>query len=202
MNRVGFNRKGGRIKTDAPKVSIDRGFVAHIVIAAVDAVLGSVAAVIAAVTSTAVDQVITTGLINPAVPRNVTATAGGTPTDIKAIQVTVTGTNFADEVITEILPAFTLDTAGTVTGNKAFKTITSVTIPAHDGLGATTSIGLGAKLGLPFKLEHNTVLYSFKDDALQGTAPTVATSLTALESNTFTLANALNAKKVDLYLVV
>jgi len=36
--------------------------------------------------------------------------------------------NEAGEAITETLPAFTVDTAGTVTGSKAFKTITSITI--------------------------------------------------------------------------
>ena len=47
-------------------------------------------------------QVITTGITSPAVPRNVTATAGGTAGDIKAVQVTVTGTNMAGAVITSI----------------------------------------------------------------------------------------------------
>jgi len=56
---------------------------------------------------------------------------GGTAGDIKAVQVTITGTNYNNEVITEDLPAFTENTAGTVTGSKAFKTVTEVVIPAH-----------------------------------------------------------------------
>lgn len=195
-------KKGQRIKTDAPGVSVDQAFLAHIRVVAASAILGVAAAALAAVVSTAQQQVITVGLTSPAYPRNVTATAGGTATDIKAIQITVVGTNFADEVISEILPAFTVDTAGTVTGSKAFKTITSVTIPAHDGVGATTSIGFGAKLGIPYKLDHNTVTQAHRNKTVEGTLPTVTVSSTALESNTFTLNSALNGTQVDVYLFV
>ncbi|MNR21829.1 hypothetical protein D3C85_1387520 [compost metagenome] len=77
-----------------------------------------------------------------------------------------------------------------------------MTIPAHDGTGATTSIGFGAKLGLPYKLAHNTVLHAFRGDTREGTAPTVTTSATAVESNTVTLNSALNGTAVDVYLMV
>lgn len=155
--------------------------------------------VLAAVTDTGAQQVITTGLTSPDVPRNITATAGGTEADIKAIQVIVAGTNFAGEAITETLPAFTVNAAGTVTGSKAFATVTSVTIPAHDDTGATTAIGWGSKLGLPDKLAHNTVLLAALDNVVEGTAPTVAVSATAVESNTVTLNSALDGSAVDVY---
>ena len=151
---------------------------------------------------TAAPDVITEGITQPSVPRNITATAGGTAGDIAAIQVTVEGTNYADEPISETLGAFTEDTAGTVAGNKAFKTVTKVTIPAHDGTGATTAIGFGEKLGLPFKLAHNTVLAAYKDNVLESTAPGVTTSATHVENNTVDLNNALNSKAVDVYLIV
>jgi hypothetical protein len=108
----------------------------------------------------------------------------------------------ADEVITETLPVFTANTAGTVEGSKAFKTITSITIPAHDGTGATTSIGFGDLLGLPYKLAHNTVDAAYVDNAKESTAPTVAVSSTAIESNTIDLNTALSGKVVDVYLKV
>jgi hypothetical protein len=148
------------------------------------------------------NDVITTGITNPSVPRNITATTDGTAGDIKAVQVIVEGTNYADEVITETLPIFTVNTKTTVEGSKAFKTVTKVTIPPHDGTGATTSIGFGEKLGLPYKLEHNTVLASYKDNVLEGTAATVAVSTTAIEGNTIDLNSALNSKAVDVYLIV
>lgn len=198
----GYNPKNGKLLTGAKDVIVDRAFLAHFQVPAASAVVASTTGVHAAVTSTASQQVVTTAITNPAVPRNITATAGGTATDIKAIQVIIAGTNFNDEAITETLPAFTVDTAGTVTGNKAFKTVTSITIPAHDGVGATTAIGFGSKLGLPYKLPHNTVQTAYLDNAKEGTAPTVAVSATALESNTVTLNSALNAKVVDVYLMV
>src|SRR5687768_14086133 len=134
--------------------------------------LGATTAVHAAVTDTGVQQVVTTAITNPDVPRNVTATAGGTAGDIKAIQVVVAGTNVFGEAITETLPAFTVNTAGTVVGNKAFYTVTSITIPAHDGVGATTAVGTGAKLGVPATLSRKTFIALY----FNGTAEAISAS--------------------------
>lgn len=198
-----FNPNMGQLmQTGVEGVTLDRAFMAHFQVSAANAVAADTDGVLAATaTSTAVTTV-TTGFANPAVPRNITATAGGTATDIKAVQVKITGTNYADEVITEDLPAFTVDTAGSVTGNKAFKTVTKVEIPAMDGAGATVAIGFGDKLGLPFKLSHNTVLAAYLDNTKEGTAATVAVSATAVESNTIDLNSALDGKVVDAYLMV
>lgn len=158
---------------------------------------GSVGDVLAAWTSKTVETYHSAATItNPTPSRNVTATAGGTAGDIKAIQPIVRGTNDNDEAISETLPAFTVDTAGTVTGNKAFKAITSIEIPPHDGIGATTSIGTGAKLGLGKKLGLNTVLNAYLANVKEGTAPTVASSSSAVESNTVTLNSALDGTDV------
>jgi hypothetical protein len=157
--------------------------------------------ILEAVTDTGSPQVITTGLNSPEVPRNITATAGGTAGDIKAIQVIVAGTNEEDVAITETLPAFTVNTPGTVSGAKAFKTITSVTIPAHDGTGATTSIGFGDVLGIGRRLARNTVAAAYLDNVIEGTAPTVVFSATDIESNTIDLNSALNSVPV-VFLVV
>lgn len=183
-------------------VNVGRGYIAHVHLSTTQAVLGTTTFVKTAVTSTAEDQVITTGITNPVYPRNVTATAGGTAGDIKAVQVIVEGTNENDEVITETLPAFTVNTAGTVTGSKIFKTITKITMPAHDGTGATTAVGTGNKLGLGFKLAHNTVLSAYVDNTKESNAPTVTVSATAQESNGITLDTALSGKVVDIYLIV
>ena len=189
-------------QTDTPGVTVSRAFAAKLVIAAASATVASTTGIHAAVTDTGAQQVITTGITQPSVPRNITATAGGTAGDIKAIQVIVAGTNYADEVITETLAAFTVNTAGTVTGNKAFKTVTSITIPAHDDVGATTAIGFGEKLGLPDKLPANTVLLASLGGTKEGTAPTVAVSTTALESNTVDLNSALNSSEVAIWYLV
>ncbi|MDD3173587.1 MAG: hypothetical protein PHF63_08005 [Herbinix sp.] len=151
---------------------------------------------------TADDDVLITGITDPAVPRNITATAGGTAGHIKAIQVIVEGTNYNDEAITETLPVFTVDTAGTVTGIKAFKTVTKITIPPHDGTGATTAIGFGSKIGLLYKLSHDTCLFAFLDNAKESVAPTVSISATAIENNTIELSSSLSGKIVDAYFIV
>lgn len=161
--------------------------------------LGTTTAVHAAVTDNGAQQVVTTGITNPDVPRNVTATAGGTAADVKAIQVIVAGTNAEGSAISETLPAFTVNTTGTVTGSKAFKTVTSITIPAHDGTGATTAVGTGAKLGVGVRLPRNSVMAAYLADAREGTAPTVATSPSAVESNTVTLNTALDGTAVHVY---
>lgn len=163
--------------------------------------LGTTTAVKAAVTDTGVEQVITTGITNPDVPRNITATFGGTAGDIKAITVTIAGTNIDNEPISEVLPAATVNTAGTVTGNKAFKTVTSITIPAHDGTGATTAIGTGAKLGLPAELSRDTVLAAFLGGVREATRPTVVVDTNETEKNTVTLNSALagSSVQVDYY---
>lgn len=132
----------------------------------------------------------------PDVPRNVTATADGTTADIGAIQVVVTGTNSEGDAITETLPAFTVNTAGTVVGSKAFATITQVDIPAHDGTGATTAIGLGDKLGLGVRLDTDTVLNAFFGGVRESTRPTVAVSASATESNTVDLNSASDGSAV------
>lgn len=188
-------------QTDTTGVTVTQGFISKLTIAAASATVASTTGIHAAVTDTGSAQTITTGITQPSVPRNVTATAGGTAGDIKAIQVIVAGTNYAGTAITETLTAFTVDTAGTVTGAKAFKTITSITIPAHDGTGATTAIGYGEKLGLPDKLPANTVVLASLGGVKEGTAPTVAVSSSALESNTVDLNSSLNSSAVDIWYI-
>jgi hypothetical protein len=193
---------GEKLKTDVVKYSVDRSFIAHIQIAATDAPVTSNTGVHAAIACSLAVTTVTTAITNPTVPKNITATAGGTATDIKAVQVTITGTNFRDEVITEVLPVFTVDTAGTVIGSKAFKTVTSISIPAMDGAGATVAIGFGEKLGLPYLLAQNTVLNAYLNNVKEVTAPTVTVSTTSIDGNTVDLNSALSGTVVDIYLMV
>lgn len=104
-------------------------------------------AVLASVSDTGTAQAITTNIIGLDRPRRLTASvSAATAADIKAIQVTVVGKDIEGNTITEALPAFTDDTAGTVTGRAVFASITSITIPPHDGTSAKTSVGAA---GLP-----------------------------------------------------
>ena len=193
---------GQTMQSDVEGVELDRGFIAHFQVSAANAVAPSTTGVHAAVTDNGAQQVITTAITNPAVPRNITATSGGTATDIKPVQVIIAGTNINDEAITETLPVFTENTATTVVGSKAFKTVTSITIPAHDGTGATTAIGWGDKYGLPYKRAHIPCIASYLNNTLEGTAATITASATAIESNTIDLNSASNGNVIDAYLVV
>jgi hypothetical protein len=194
---------GQKIQTDVTGTNLDRGFITHFEVSASNAVAASTTGVLAAVTDTGAYQIIPAdSLTDPAVPRNITATAGGTAGDIAdSSQVVIWGKDYAGTSITDSLTSFTENTAGTIQGTLAFASIDSVYLPVMDGTGATISIGWGDKLGLPLKLSHNTVLFAFLNNTLEGTAPTVTVSSSVLSSNTIDLNSALNGTKVDVYLI-
>ena len=122
MARVGFNPKGGRIKTDA-RVTIDRAYLAHLEFSAAQAAAASAAGALALTSLGEEAQDITVGITNPAVPRglSVVGNVSGIVGNVK-----ITGTNIIGEEITETL-ALNEDTP--VNGAKAFKTITKVELP-------------------------------------------------------------------------
>jgi hypothetical protein len=139
---------------------------------------------------------VTSFAAQPDVPRNLTVTGNGAAV---AGDVVIVGTNAGGETITETIVAAG---AATVVGNKAFKTVTSITLPAYVSAGTERiRAGTGAKLGLLHKLSRNSVVAAFLANVRETTAPTVAFSASALESNTITLNSALNgtAVIVDLY---
>jgi hypothetical protein len=142
------------------------------------------------------DTVVTEFDGQPDVPRNVTVK--GNDANVTG-DVVVVGTNAGGAVITETIA---LDAANLVAGNKAFKTVTEVTLPPYATANTERiRIGLGAKLGLPVALSRNTVLAAYLDNAREATAPTVTVDAAALEANTATLNSALDGSDViiDLY---
>ena len=139
----------------------------------------------AAITDTGAAQTITTSITSPTIPRNISATAGGVAGDIKAISVTVTGTDYYGATQTEAIGPFTVNNAGTVYGSKAFATVTSIALPKHDGTGATTSIGWSDKLGLDMKMKYPRICYELEDDAVVGTAGTVVGYSTGTPNGTY-----------------
>jgi len=199
---------GQVVQSDVADDHPDRSFIAHIEWTAAEAATADIDGVLAAQTDlgTGGARTVTTGFTDPPCPRNITATVDdvtGDDADIKAVQVVVTGTNMLDEEITETLPAFTLNTAGSVAGSKAFKTVTQVVIPAGDTpYDVTTAIGFGDILGLPYAEEEIPCIAAYLNSALEGTAATITASATAIESNTIDLNSALNGTKVDAYLVI
>ncbi len=117
---------GQIIDTDAIGVSVDRAFLAHYHIAAEDAPEGSSDGVHAAMNLGAAVQEITTGITNPAVPRNIRI--DGNVSGIDGV-VKITGTNFAGETIIENITANGITAKD---GLVAFKTVTKIDLPIQD----------------------------------------------------------------------
>jgi hypothetical protein len=152
----------------------------------------STTAIHAAITgSSSTATTVTTSITDPDVPRALTVTAGGTASDIAAGNVTITGTNVEGKIISETF-AITVDTAGTTTGTKAFKTVTSIAIPQQDGAAATFAVGTSTKIGLNHRLATTASTATVKVvsitsagvKTLQSTPTTLAASATLVESNT------------------
>ena len=191
-----FNYKlDHRIRTDADGVSVRRNFIAHYQVSAANAVAESNTAILAATALTAEAQVITENITNPATPRNVKIV--GNEAGITG-NVVIKGTNYNGDMITETLA---LHGTTAVEGAKAFKTVTGIDLPIKTATGNTVSVGFGNKLGLPYKLQLNTVLKTYVDNTFESTAPTVTVDSSVLENNTFTTTTVLSGKVVDIYLI-
>lgn len=188
---LGILKLQSSVKNENP----DEGFVAHLHWGSPDA--ASLTAVHAAVTLADGEvTTVTTGITNPDVPRalQIKGNAAGIVGN-----VVVTGTNINGEVITETIAA---NGANAVQGNKAFETVTQIVMPARNAGGDTISVGFNDKLGMPYLLAHNTVLFAFLNNAKEGTAPTVTVSASAEDGNTIDLNSALDGNPVDVYLIV
>jgi hypothetical protein len=197
MSTYRRNRRGQVLDCDVKGKRVDRAFVARVQIAAAAATVASNVNVLAATAQTAAAQTITANITQPSVPRNLIVKGNAVG---NAGNVVVTGINYEGAVITE---TFALNGSTAVVGAKAFRAVTSIALPAETHAGTdTVSLGTGEKLGLPYKLAHNTVQQVFKDNTLEGTAATVTVSATAIESNTVDLNSALNSKAIDIYLFV
>lgn len=117
---------GQTITTDCEEVSVDRSFLAHYHIDGEDAPEASSDGVHAAMNLGAAVQAITTGIKNPAVPRNIRI--DGNVSSIDGV-VKITGTNFAGEVITEDIKANGITAKD---GLVAFKTVTKIDLPVQN----------------------------------------------------------------------
>jgi hypothetical protein len=131
--------------------------------------------------------------------RTITATSGGTGANIGPVRVIVYGTNIDGQVISESLPVFTENSATTVTSTKAFKTITSVFLPSHDGTGATVALGYSEALGVPFMFAKKPYLRATLNGVIEANAPTQVNDADELEKNTVDINSTLNGTEVCLY---
>jgi hypothetical protein len=123
-------KRGQTIQTDATGVSDDRAFGAHHNVPAASASAESDAGVLAATDLNATAQSITTGITNPAVPRNVKVK--GNASGVNNV-VKVYGTNYDGDAISEEI---TPNGETAVPGALAFKTITKIDLPVEDHTAA------------------------------------------------------------------
>lgn len=182
---------------DEPDATPD---IEHVLIPA--AALGTATAIHAAVTDNGSTQAVTP-TAQPDVPRALVFTPGGATSNVTAVSILATGysgTGSTGTAISETAPVFTAGAATAVTTINAFGTVTALSQPAI-GTGVTVSYGTSPKLGLGDTLARNTVLKTYLNNALEGTAPTVTTNSVTASKNLVSLSTALNGTNVDIYYI-
>ena len=211
MYPYNFNR-GQTIQTSVPGIVADMGYIANLtwtaaqtVAADTDGVFDGIAAADltaepagTTVTKTVADDEF---VAQPPCARNLTVTVAATTAgDVKAAAIVVTGKNLAGETITESFTP-TADTPATLTGTKAFASVTSVAVPAQDGASVTVDVGFGQLIGLPYKLAKKRVILTLNDGVVD-TAPTLTISASALEGNTVDFNGSLDGSVMDMSIIV
>lgn len=140
------------------------------------------------------ETVITEGLNDPDVPRILTVT--GNLSSV-AGNVVIEGTNANDEVISETIVA---NGTSTVEGTKAFKTVTSVTLPVYVDAADTISVGTGDKLGIGQIVTIGLPVYASVNGNKESTDPVITTSAT-MEENLIEFSTALSGVPVLCYFI-
>lgn len=133
--------------------------------------------------------VVTTGITNPVTPRTVR---------IKGNQasctgdVIVVGTDIRGGAITDTIAA-----AGTsaVAGTRAFKTITSITIPTRGAPSDTISLGPGPAVGRSRAMPTDLGIGGTMDGVFEATRPTFGSSATVISLNTVSFNTAFNGAR-------
>lgn len=201
-----FNYRLQKVQTDVRSIIADQGFIANLSWTATQTVASGTDGVFDGIaTSTSKKTTVTPSndafVAQPPCARNITVTvAAETAGNIAAGDVKVSGTNIAGEEITETF-TMTGDKTETKTGTKAFLTVTSVEIPTQDGSGVTFDVGFGELIGLPYKLAKKRVLVTLNDGAVDS-APTLAISTSAYESNTVDFNGSLDGSVMDMSIII
>jgi hypothetical protein len=184
----------GSLKTDVYGISADQAYMARLTLSAAQAVAADPDGLLDG-TALGVAATTVTTFLNPMpYARNITIVASAA----QAGNAVVTGTNLADQVITETI---TFDGTTPVLGAKAFKTVTKIVLPIKAGT-ENVDIGWGDKLGLPFMLAKRPLLWATDDGVIETTAPTVVVDDDELEKNTIDLHSAMDGSVIDIYLVL
>lgn len=134
--------------------------------------------------STSASKVVTAGITSPDVPRNLTVVTGGSTGDCAAGNVTVVGTDALGRALSENI-AIVVNQNGTSTGAKAFRTVSSISLPAEQtthnctfAVGAGSSLGLNRCLNFPGDVGHATY-----GGIKETTAPAISANSSAVSGN-------------------
>lgn len=160
----------------------------------VDPIVGSATALKALTATSASVTTVITPTSQPDVARKISVTPGGTTGDVKAGNITVTGTDIRGKAISEDL-TFAADASTKQVTTKAFKTVTNISVPAQDGAGATFSIGTENALGLDRCMSEAAVLDTFVDGVRETTAATVTYDPNDVAKNTISPNTAPNGSR-------
>jgi len=137
----------------------------------------------------------TTFVAQPDVPRVLVLVVDQSADDLADCTVTVTGTNFFDQLITQTY-TFAANASGSQTSSKAFKSVTSVSFPAlceDSPYGATWSLGFGEALGIKRCMgADGDFLHSTLNGAKEATAPTIVSDSDEVEKNIVDFNGAMN----------
>lgn len=188
------NRYFGDLSTDVYGITVNQAKFAHLSLSAAQSVAADPDGLLDGTALTTGAKTVTTFLNPIPYPRNLTIVASATQTG----DCVITGTNIADKVITETIK-FTSDTPAV--GTKAFKTVTSIVLPAKAGT-ENVDIGWGDVLGLPFLLTQRPLLWATDDGVIEATAPTLTVDADEIEKNTIDLNTAMDGSVIDIYLVL
>ena len=210
----------GKIKT---AMGLDAGIAAFFTIGGSDAVITltrKAATANDATMNVSIDNGTCTGLTAAATSAD--TTAGVVGDDASGIASKIRTALAADSAVAALFVVSGATDKVIFTAKTPLANDTSLNIAVADGTstGVTTaassanttagvpydkvSVGWNNKLGLPYKLAHNTVTpgMTFLNNTKESTEPTVTVSATALESNGVTLNSALDGTQIDLYLIV
>ena len=158
------------------------------------AIMGSTATALTAQTISG------SSITNPDAPRVLKVVVGGTAGHIADETIEIVGTNVEGKTITDTFRT-TEGATGTINGTMAFKTVTSVAIPAMLGTSGTISVGTRDVLGVNHRLDRvNTTVKVYTSDTAWGSltaqsAPTVTTNSGEVEKNLVTPASAPDGTK-------
>lgn len=130
---------------------------------------------------------ITTSITNPDMARTIDVYPAGTTADVGSCTVTLSGTDFHGQSITEAY-TFAANQSTKQEGLKAFKTVTSIAFAAScedSPYGATWSVGIGNSLGLKRCMgAAGDFLFSHLNGSKESTAPTLSVDDDEIEKNT------------------